>query len=94
MFKRLKNSRLRLIRNSAYAIVLVTPFWAYTDDINASSTSSGPKQFFLKEGPLAILPFSKNYFSFVWSVKKYFFENNSKKITNLVKKKNNRVTKV
>ena len=37
-------------------------------------------QFFLKEGPLAILPFSKNYFSFVWSVKKYFFENNSKKI--------------
>ena len=44
-------------------------------------------QYFLKEGPLAILPFSKNYFSFVWSVKKYFFENNSKKITNLVKEK-------
>ena len=44
-------------------------------------------QFFLKEGPLAILPFSKNYFSFVWSVKKYFFENNSKKITTLVKNK-------
>ena len=44
-------------------------------------------QYFLKEGPLAILPFSKNYFSFVWSVKKYFFEINSKKITNLVKEK-------
>ncbi len=44
-------------------------------------------QFFLKEGPLAILPFSKNYFSFVWSVKKNFFENNSEKITNLVKNK-------
>jgi len=27
-------------------------------------------QFFLKEGPLAILPFSRNDFSFVWSVKK------------------------
>ena len=27
-------------------------------------------QFFLKEGPLAILPFSNNYFSFVWSLKK------------------------
>ena len=27
-------------------------------------------QFFLKEGPLAILPFSKSNFSFVWSVKK------------------------
>ena len=44
-------------------------------------------QFFLKEGPLALLPFSKNYFSFVWSVKKYFFENNSKKIATLVKNK-------
>ncbi len=44
-------------------------------------------QFFLKEGPLAILPFSKNYFSFVWSVKKYFYENNSKKIPILVKNK-------
>ena len=27
-------------------------------------------QYFLKEGPLAILPFSKNNFSFVWSVDK------------------------
>jgi len=44
-------------------------------------------QFFLKEGPLAILPFSKNHFSFVWSVKKYFFKNNSNKITSLVKNK-------
>ena len=44
-------------------------------------------QFFLKEGPLAILPFSKNYFSFVWSVKKNFFTNNSNKITSLVKNK-------
>jgi 2-octaprenyl-6-methoxyphenol hydroxylase len=29
-------------------------------------------QYFLKEGPLAILPFSKNNFSFVWSVDKDF----------------------
>jgi 2-polyprenyl-6-methoxyphenol hydroxylase-like FAD-dependent oxidoreductase len=27
-------------------------------------------QYFLKDGPLAILPFSKNNFSFVWSVDK------------------------
>ena len=33
-------------------------------------------QFFLKEGPLAILPFSKNNFSFVWSVKKEFIKKN------------------
>ncbi len=29
-------------------------------------------QYFLKDGPLAILPFSKNNFSFVWSVNKEF----------------------
>jgi 2-octaprenyl-6-methoxyphenol hydroxylase len=29
-------------------------------------------QYFLKDGPLAILPFSKNDFSFVWSVNKEF----------------------
>jgi len=39
-------------------------------------------QYFLKEGPLAILPFSKNYFSFVWSVDKEF----PKKDINLVVK--------
>jgi 2-octaprenyl-6-methoxyphenol hydroxylase len=37
-------------------------------------------QFFLKEGPLAILPFSKNNFSFVWSVKKEFIKENIKSV--------------
>ncbi len=32
-------------------------------------------QYFLKDGPLAILPFSKNNFSFVWSVNKEFPKN-------------------
>ncbi len=41
-------------------------------------------QYFLKEGPLAILPFSKNYFSFVWSVDKEFL---NKDINSLVKTK-------
>ena len=41
-------------------------------------------QFFLKEGPLAILPFSRNNFSFVWSVKKEFIKKNIKSI---IKKK-------
>jgi 2-octaprenyl-6-methoxyphenol hydroxylase len=39
-------------------------------------------QYFLKEGPLAILPFSKNNFSFVWSVDK----NIPKKVINSVAK--------
>jgi len=60
---------------------------AITGYVRHNFKSLNTSQFFLKEGPLAILPFSKNYFSFVWSVKKYFFENNSKKITNLVKEK-------
>ena len=40
-------------------------------------------QFFLKEGPLAILPFSENKFSFVWSVKKKFISSNIKDIIRL-----------
>ncbi len=60
---------------------------AITGYVKHNLKTLNTSQFFLKEGPLAILPFSKNYFSFVWSVKKYFFENNSKKIAALVKNK-------
>ena len=41
-------------------------------------------QYFLKDGPLAILPFSKNNFSFVWSVDKEF---KKKDIISVVKSK-------
>ena len=41
-------------------------------------------QYFLKDGPLAILPFSKNNFSFVWSVDKEFLK---KDIITVVKTK-------
>ena len=45
-------------------------------------------QFFLKEGPLALLPFSKKLFFFCLECQKILiFEDNSKKITNLVKNK-------
>ncbi len=57
---------------------------AITGYVKHNFKTLNTSQFFLKEGPLAILPFSKNYFSFVWSVKKHFFDNNSKKITSLV----------
>ena len=60
---------------------------AITGYVKHNFKTLNTSQFFLKEGPLAILPFSKNYFSFVWSVKKYFFKNNSKKISTLVKNK-------
>ncbi len=52
-------------------------------DIKNLSTS----QFFLKEGPIAILPFSKDSFSFVWSVNKTFYRTNLKDINNIIKNK-------
>ena len=44
-------------------------------------------QFFLKQGPLAILPFSKEKFSFVWSLNKDFYKSISKDIGKFVKHK-------
>ncbi len=44
-------------------------------------------QYFLSEGPLAILPFSKNSFSFVWSLNKKFYQDNSKQTSKLIKLK-------
>ena len=56
-------------------------------------------QFFLKEGPLAILPFSRTNFSFVWSVKKGFAEKNinftiKSKICEILKVKNINITNI
>ncbi len=48
-------------------------------------------QYFLKEGPLAILPFSKNNFSFVWSVNKDF---PTKDINSIIKSKISKVLKI
>jgi len=58
---------------------------AVTGHVKHKFKNLNTSQFFLKEGPLAILPYSKDCFSFVWSLKKSFYENNSKKINNLVK---------
>ena len=45
---------------------------AITGYVKHSLKNLNTAQYFLKEGPLAILPFSKNNFSFVWSVYKGF----------------------
>ena len=60
---------------------------AVTGYVKHDFKSLNTSQFFLKEGPLAILPFSKNHFSIVWSLNKKFYENNSKKIKKLVEHK-------
>ena len=58
---------------------------AITGYVKHNLRTLNTSQFFLKEGPLAILPYSRDCFSFVWSLKKSFYEKNSKKINNLVK---------
>ena len=40
----------------------------------------GAMQFFLKEGPLAILPYKKDKFSVVWSVEDQYFSKNKKNL--------------
>ena len=55
---------------------------AITGYVNHNLKNLNTTQYFLKEGPLAILPFSKNNFSFVWSVDKDF----PKKDINLIVK--------
>ncbi len=57
---------------------------ALTSIVNHNSNIANAKQFFLKEGPMAILPLSKNKFSFVWSVSSKFKNKNVAPI--LVKK--------
>ena len=47
----------------------------------------GAQQFFLKEGPLAILPYNKNKFSVVWSIEDRYFIKNKKNISKYLKNK-------
>ena len=57
---------------------------AYTTIIQHKEKILGAKQYFLKEGPLAILPISKNKFSLIWSIDKKY---NLKISEKLLKKK-------
>ena len=57
---------------------------AITGYVKHSLKNLNTAQYFLKDGPLAILPFSKNNFSFVWSVN---IELPKKDINNVVKSK-------
>ena len=47
----------------------------------------GAQQFFLKEGPLAILPYDNNKFSVVWSIEDRYFVKNKRNISNYLKTK-------
>jgi len=55
---------------------------------------NNPSQYFLKEGPLAILPFNKFSFSFVWSLNKKFYLMNKNNLREIVKKKINNLLNI
>ncbi len=57
---------------------------ALTSMVEHNSLISDPKQYFLKEGPLAILPINKKAFSFVWSLNKEFINLKDEKIKDFV----------
>ena len=64
---------------------------AFTTIVKHKLAIVDAKQFFLNEGPLAILPFEKNKFSIVWSIhKKYSFDN----VKFLMKEKLNKIFKI
>ena len=64
--------------------------FAITGYVKHNLKNLNTAQYFLKDGPLAILPFSKNNFSFVWSVNKDF---STKNINSIVKSKISKVLK-
>ena len=52
--------------------------FAITGNIKHNLKVNGSSQYFLKEGPLAILPFKRNMFSLVWSISNNFSKKNIK----------------
>ena len=64
-----------------YKEVAITTIVKHNSKINEAS------QFFLKEGPLAILPFNKSMFSVVWSVSNEYFQKNNKFLKRILNKK-------
>lgn len=60
---------------------------AITSLVNHNFVIENASQFFLKEGPFAILPLKKNLFSIVWSVNEKFFLENKTNLNNLLKTK-------
>ena len=60
---------------------------AITTIIKHNSRINKVNQFFLKEGPLAILPFSKKMFSVVWSVSALYFNKENKFLKKILNSK-------
>jgi len=68
--------------------------FAFTANIKHNSKIKNSSQFFLKEGPLAILPFQEKVFSSVWSVSSEFFHINKKNIRKILSTKLSMLLKI
>ena len=60
---------------------------AITATITHKANIKNSSQFFLKEGPLAVLPFQKNTFSTVWSVNTDYFKLNEQNLKRILNEK-------
>jgi 2-octaprenyl-6-methoxyphenol hydroxylase len=67
---------------------------AITGTVSHKRKNINPSQYFLREGPLAILPFEKKKFSFVWSLNKQYYQNNKGIIKELLNNKIKKISKV
>mgnify|MGYP001156782588 CR=1 FL=1 len=61
---------------------------AFTAIVQHNSNIIEPEQYFLREGPLAILPLNPNRFSFVWSINK---KNKTETIDSLIRLRLNKI---
>ena len=66
---------------------------AITAIIKHNLNISNASQYFLKEGPLAILPIKKNLSSLIWSVNNNFFENYKYDLKNILEEKVKKILK-
>ena len=57
---------------------------AITTIVKHNAKIKNASQFFLKEGPLVILPFKKSYFSTVWSISSNYFNINEKNLKKIL----------
>ena len=67
---------------------------AITGTVQHKAKNINPSQYFLREGPLAILPFEEKKFSFVWSLNKQYYQKNKSIIKKLLNDKIKKISKV
>ena len=67
---------------------------AITSIIQHKTIIKNASQFFLKEGPLAVLPFKKDSFSTVWSVGNDYFKINEENLKDILTKKLNKLLNI